>query len=217
MTVSSIHNAPDFWRLVVVGGCTPSVGKTQLVCDVLRAFPKVNWIAGKITEAGDGVCTLNWVTDPNAETESGRFLVAGAARSFWLRYKQGSLRECLAILAQSLADAQAGSGDSRKKALIVESDSLVQFVKPSLYFAVIDPDREDFTESAQTALERANALVLRRGMTDPTVPPALLWMKVPPKLLQQRPSVLQSQGEPLPRPLESLIHQMLDDPPSVSF
>ena len=40
----------------------------------------------------------------------------------------------------------------------------MQFLKPSLYFAVIDPDKEDFKELAQKALDRANALVLRGGV-----------------------------------------------------
>ncbi len=95
----------------------------------------------------------------------------------------------------------------------------MQFVKPSLYFAVIDPDKEDFKESALAALERANALVLRAGPAEAEVEasPAPLWMKMPAKLLQQKPSVLQRIGEPLPWPLESLIYQMLDDAPTVSF
>jgi hypothetical protein len=43
------------WRLVVVGGHTRSIGKTQLVCDIIAAFPKTEWIAGKITQYGHGV------------------------------------------------------------------------------------------------------------------------------------------------------------------
>ncbi len=47
------------WRVIVVGGHTRSIGKTQLVCDVIRAFPEENWIAGKITQYGHGVCAKN--------------------------------------------------------------------------------------------------------------------------------------------------------------
>ncbi len=123
------------------------------------------------------------------------------------------------MLLQGLKEtsSELAKGDGRKKALIFESNSLMQLVKPSLYLAVIDPDKEDFTESALAALERANVLVLRAGTVESDAPPAPLWMKMPAKLLQQRPSVLQRIGEPLPRPLESLISQMLDDPPTVSF
>ena len=92
----------------------------------------------------------------------------------------------------------------------------MQFVKPSLYFAVIDPFREDFKESAQVALDRAHALVLR-GEVGADGPPAPLWMKLPAKLLQEKPSVLQREGEPLPAPLEVLVHRMLDAPPTIQL
>ncbi len=235
MMADAEENTPALWRLVLIGGQTRNIGKTQLVCDVIRAFPKVNWTAGKITlnddETGvqnadalggaptDSICALEWEAHADTGTDSAQFLAAGAKRAFWLRAKPGFLSECFPLLRQALREAAvaAGPGDSPKRALVVESNSLLQFVSPSLYFAVIDPDKEDFENSAQAALNRANALVLRAALATGKSPPAPLWMKVPPELLQQRPSVLQRVGEPLPRPLESLILQMLDDAPSVSF
>src|SRR5258708_3849616 len=81
------------WRLVVVGGHTRSIGKTQLVCDIIAAFPKTEWIAGKITQYGHGVCAqngencdcapeehvcaLDWETNAETGTDSARFLAAG--------------------------------------------------------------------------------------------------------------------------------------------
>jgi hypothetical protein len=213
------------WRLVVVGGHTRSIGKTQLVCDIIAAFPKTEWIAGKITQYGHGVCAqngencdcaplehvcaLDWETRADTGTDSARFLAAGAKRSFWLRTKQGFLAEGLPLLRQALSEV-AREEESRT-AVILESNSLMQFVKPSLYFAVIDPLREDFKESAQIALDRAHALVLR-GDVGGDGPPAPLWMKLPAKLLQEKPSVLQPEGQPLPGPLEVLVHRMLDGP-----
>ena len=92
-------NGEELWRLVVVGGHTRSIGKTQLVCDVIQAFPKVIWIAGKITQYGHGVCAqngencecaptdhvcaLDWESQPDSGTDSARFLAAGATKSFW--------------------------------------------------------------------------------------------------------------------------------------
>jgi hypothetical protein len=219
------------WRLVVVGGHTRSIGKTQLVCDVIAAFPSANWVAGKITQYGHGVCAQNgdncdcaplehvcaidWERSTESGTDSARFLAAGAKRSFWLRTKQGFLAEGMPLLRQAMKDVESELDPTQKSALIVESNSLMQFVTPSLYFAVIDPGKEDFKESAQIALDRANALVLRVATIDDAAPPAPLWMKLPAKLLQERPSVLQREGEDLPRPLEALVYQMLDDPAGV--
>src|SRR5580698_5380831 len=184
--------------IIVVGGHTRSVGKTQLVCDIISALPEANWIAGKITQYGHGICAQNghdcdcapdehvcaisWEHDPTTGTDSARFLAAGAKRSFWLRTKQGFLAEGLPDLRQALADV-AQEPFAENAALIVESNSLMQFLKPSLYFAVIDPSREDFKESAQLALDRAQALVLR-GSVGGDAPAAPLWMKLPAKLLQ---------------------------------
>ncbi len=225
----------ELWRLIVVGSQTRNIGKTQLICDVIQAFPKVEWIAGKITSYGDEsypqglessvgapteqLCAWEWELRADQGTDSARFLAAGANRSFQLRSKRGLLAECLPLLHQALRglNPESQASESRRKALIVESNSLMLFVKPSLYFAVIDPDKEDYTDSAQSSLDCATALVLRRGAAQDDATPASLWMNVPAQLLQMRPSVLQRIGEPLPRPLVSLIHQMLEDPPTVSF
>jgi hypothetical protein len=219
-------------RLIVVGGHTRSIGKTQLVCDVIAAFPSTYWIAGKITQYGHGVCAqngencdcaptehvcaLDWEQQLDTGTDSARFLAAGAKRSFWLRTRQGFLAEGLPLLREALREAVGGVPGGQSLAVIVESNSVMQFVNPSLYFAVIDPQRDDFKNSAQTELDRAHALVLR-GETTGDAPPAPLWMRLPEKLLKEKPSVLQREGEKLPAPLEVLVHRILECPPGISL
>ena len=247
------------WRLIVVGGHTRSIGKTQLVCDVIQAFPGTQWIAGKITQYGHGVCArngencdcaptdhvcaLDWETQTNTGTDSARFLAAGASRAFWLRTKQGYLAEGLPLLRQALSEIDEeiaapqglrpavsqvarpdrqvaakseGTASAARRAVIVESTSLMQFLKPSLYFAVLDPLKEDFKESAQLALDRAQALVLR-GRVAGDEPPAPLWMKLPARLLREKASVLQLEGEKLPEPLWELVHRILEQPADVKL
>jgi len=220
------------WRLIVVGGHTRNIGKTQLVCDVIRAFPQTRWIAGKITQHGHGAgplhgessdcalgghdCALDWETRTDTGTDSARFLAAGAKRSFLLRIEQGHLAEGLPLLRKALREATLKSSAQASQAVIVESNSLLQFVKPSLYFAVIDPLLEDFKESAQMALDRAHALVLR-AETPPEGSPAPLWMRLPAKLLQEKPTVLQREGEGLPEPLQALVHRILEGAPGVEL
>ena len=108
------------WRVVVVGGHTRSIGKTQLVCDIVSAFPKTEWIAGKITQYGHGVCAqngencdcapeehvcaLDWEARADTGTDSARFLAAGAKRAFWLRTKQGYLAEGMPLLRRALEE-----------------------------------------------------------------------------------------------------------------
>jgi hypothetical protein len=224
-----VSRAPR-WRVIVVGGHTRSIGKTQLVCDVISAFPEANWIAGKITQYGHGVCAENgkncdcapdehicaieWEALPQSGTDSARFLVAGAKRSFWLRTKQGFLAEGLPLMREALRRALPETGEDWPP-LILESNSLLQFLKPSLYFAVIDPSREDFKDSARVALDRADALVLRGRMEAPAAAPS--WIRLPRNLLRTKPSVSQREGEPLPEPLEVLIRRALEAPPGVTL
>lgn len=99
--------------------------------------------------------------------------------------------------------------------VILESNSLLQFLKPSLYFAVIDPAREDFKDSARVALDRADALVLRGPMETPAAAPS--WIKLPASLLRTKPSVSQHEGELLPEPLHVLIDRALQTPPSITL
>ena len=219
------------WRVIVVGGHTRSIGKTQLVCDVIAAFPQANWIAGKITQYGHGVCAqngencdcaptehvcaLDWEKKSDTGTDSARFLAAGAHRSFWLRTKQGFLAEGLPLLRGALEQVPPDSAGELPP-LILESNSLLQFLKPSLYFAVVDPAKEDFKDSARTALDRADVLVLRGSPASfSTAPPS--WVKLPARLLREKPSVLQQEGEALPEPLRVLVQRVLGAPASISI
>lgn len=219
------------WRVIVVGGHTRSIGKTQLVCDVIAAFPNADWIAGKITQYGHGVCAqngnncdcaptehvcaLDWELHADTGTDSSRFLAAGARRSFWLRTKQGFLAEGLPLLRAAVKEAQTTSY-GELPTLILESNSLLQFLKPSLYFAVVDPSKKDFKDSARAALDRADALVLRGSATTFSAA-APAWTQLPSHLLRERPSVLQQEGELLPEPLRVLVQRTLESPATVSI
>ena len=208
------------YRLIVVGGHTRSIGKTQLVCDLVAALPEANFIAGKITQYGHGVCAQNgehcgcapdehasafsWEESATSGTDSARFLAVGAKRAFWLRTKQGFLAEGLPVLRESLNSLGTDAVEGPLN-VIVESNSLLQFLKPSLYLTVLDPRREDFKQSARNALDRADAFVLRHDLAVAAAP----WPQVSAKLFHGRPAFLQREGEPLPQPLVSLVRESL--------
>ena len=230
MAASSKNGSPS-WRVIVIGGHTRSIGKTQLVCDIIAAFPQAHWIAGKITQYGHGVCAqngdncdcaptehvcaINWETQSVSGTDSSRFLAAGAHRSFWLRTKQGFLAEGLPLLRTALQETLRDPGTDPPP-LIVESNSLLQFLRPSLYLAVLDPAKEDFKDSARAALDRADALVFRSPSEAlPSATPA--WTRLPARLLKEKPSVVQREGEPLPGPLHVLVQRALEAPAGVSL
>jgi hypothetical protein len=209
------------WQVIVVGGHTRSIGKTQLVCDLISAFPEKSWVAGKITQYGHGVCAQNgescdcapdehvcaisWEKQPN-ETDSGRFLTAGARRSFWLRTKEGFLAEGMPLLRAALREIepeQAGSPGN----LILESNTLLQLLKPSLYLMVVDPTKMDFKNSARMQMDRASAVILRQAAADVTT----AWVGASTKPLHGKPQFLQRVGDELPAELRNQVRDMLRD------
>jgi hypothetical protein len=220
MSTSSANN-----RVIVIGGHTRSIGKTQLVCDIIAAFPQANWIAGKITQYGHGVCAQNGATcdcapdehiraisweqkNTDADTDSARFVAAGARKSFWLRTKQGFLAEGMPLFREALQDAD---GDGRAVNVIIESNTLLQFLRPSLYLMVLHPGKADFKDSARLQVNRASAYVLREGLREGEAAIeanqdwAAAWKRIPPHFLRAKPLFLQREGERLPVPLVELI------------
>jgi hypothetical protein len=218
------------WRLIVVGGHTRSIGKTQLVCDLIAAFPDANWIAGKITQYGHGVCARNgkccdcapnehicaltWEKKPS-HTDSGRFLAAGARRSFWLRTKQGRLAEGMPLLRSALGDCESDLVSGTQN-LILESNTLLEFVKPSLYLMVVDVSKPDFKESARRQTSEASAVILRRPMQEGIANGGTRagWNGIA-ELLANKPQFLQRENDLLPPELLSRMRGTLSDGASI--
>jgi hypothetical protein len=153
--------------IVVVGGHSRSVGKTSVVAGLIAALPAYNWTAFKITQFGHGRCSLNgkpcdcapndrcWAIteerDQSGKSDSARFLAAGAKRSFWVRTEQGRLDEALPAIQRRITEAENA---------ILESNSILQFIRPDIYISVLDLGTKDFKNSARRFLERADAIVL---------------------------------------------------------
>jgi hypothetical protein len=153
--------------IVVVGGHSRSVGKTSVVAGLISALRHYAWTAVKITQYGHGVCSANGapcdcVTADHAwaiseeksregDSDTSRFLLAGAVRSLWVRTEQGRLAEAMPALRQRL---------ERSRHVIVESNSVLKFLRPGLYLTVLDPATEDFKTSAREFLDRADAVIL---------------------------------------------------------
>ncbi len=171
--------------ILVIGGHTRSVGKTSVVAGLISALPEFHWTALKVTQYGHGICSANgapcdcatgdhsWAVTEEKRTEemhpgertaertnkkdradasdTARFLAAGADHAWWVRTEQGRLAEAMPRVRAILASAQN---------IIIESNSILRFLKPDLYITVLDPATEDFKSSAQQFLDRADAVLL---------------------------------------------------------
>ena len=172
---------------IVIGGHSRNLGKTSVVAGLIAALPEFQWTAVKITQFGHGVCSVNGescdcATDEhtqaiseeksrNGDSDTSRFLVSGAARSLWVRTKQG-------WLAEAMPDVRARLGDARN--VIIESNSVMKFLRPDLYIPVLDFNTADFKDSARAFLDRADAVILHEAKSADAIP---AWKDVSLKLL----------------------------------
>jgi len=161
--------------LIVVGGHTRNIGKTSVVAGLIQALPQFDWTAMKITQFGHGICSASGTgcdcclapEHPYAiaqerrpgHSDTGRFLAAGARRAYWVRTATGQLGSAL----PAVREVHAASRN-----LIVESNSLVEFLTPDLFLMVLDFAQKDFKASSRRFLGRADAfVVIERGMRQP--------------------------------------------------
>jgi len=158
---------------LVIGGHTRSVGKTSVVAGLISALPEFHWTAMKITQYGHGICSAHgqacdcatadhaWAVSEeknrDGKSDTSRFLVAGAAHAWWVRTEQGRLAEAMPRVRQILAASENA---------IIESNSILRFIKPDLYLTVLDPQTADFKASAQIFLDRADAVLLHAAGSD---------------------------------------------------
>ncbi len=114
------------------------------------------------------------------------------------------------MLRTALREAEAGL-DREPGNLILESNTLLQFWKPSLYLVVLDPTKADFKESARLQLDRASAFVLREALPEANdTGTSVAWTGVPLQLLRGKPQFLQREGETLPGGLAEAARVVLE-------
>ena len=158
--------------IVVVGGHSRNIGKTSVVEGLIAALPELRWTAFKVTQFGHGMCSANGepcdcetaehavaVSEEqvggDGTTDSGRYLAAGAVRSLWVRTRQGDLSEAMPRIRKELERAENA---------IIESNSIMRFLRPDIYLSVLDPETADFKDSARYFLDRADAVLVPEGV-----------------------------------------------------
>lgn len=175
--------------IVVIGGHSRSVGKTSVVAGLIAALPELHWTAVKITQYGHGICSADgqacdcatgdhsWaVTEEKnsyGDSDTSRYLSAGAQRAWWVRTEQGRLAEAMPRIRELLTASEN---------VILESNSVLKFLRPDLYLTILDPSTIDFKNSAREFLDRASAVVLHEPRKD-----APTWSSVSLKPVEGKP------------------------------
>jgi hypothetical protein len=120
--------------IVVIGGQARNVGKTTAVCDIIQATPELDWVAIKVTPHSHGEA-------PSADVDTERFLAAGA-------------RE--AHLLHDPADLPSTGN------LIIESNSVVEHLRPDLFVFVLNHAVPEWKASATRVFSQASIVVESR-------------------------------------------------------
>ena len=157
---------------------------------IIAAMPERNWLAIKITQFGHGVCSadgkpcdcdtgdhfvaISEERSVTSRTDTSRYLASGARRSVWVRTRQGMLADAMPRIRKELATSEN---------IIIESNSVLRFLRPELFLSVLDPSIADFKPSARYFLDRADAVLLPSGR----LPGATGWNEVSLKLLFGKP------------------------------
>lgn len=126
--------------LVGIGGHGRNVGKTSVIVGLIRSLAEVRWTAVKLSPH-------RHKPKPGPGTDTARFLEAGAVHSYLL----ADPSELGPIL-------ESGAN------VIVESNQVVDFVKPDLFLMVLDFSVAEFKESARRYMAFADGyIIIDRG------------------------------------------------------
>lgn len=153
--------------MVGVGGFTSDVGKTTLMCQLLRAFP--GWEAIKTTRGHYRSCgkdplaccvsdllgeqaVIHSGRDSNfsAGKDTGRYWEAGATNVHWV----------IATDAQVADGIQSALELVKAPGVFIEGNSFTEHLKPDFFIMVARPDLHKIKTSARRALARVSAVYL---------------------------------------------------------
>ncbi len=191
------HETP---RIILITGQCSSVGKTTLAADIIHAFPEPDWLALKITghhtdritsEAG---YAFHAESDREGKSDTSRYLAAGANRSFLVEIRAGYFTEAMQEINLLIAGAET---------VLVEGNSVLEYLHPSLALLVLDPRKSDFKPSARKALSQIDAVVLRSAIH------TAYWQGINPQRVASIPNYLQPFHRPLRIGLRCLIRRSL--------
>jgi hypothetical protein len=178
---------------IVVGGHARKVGKTSIVAGLIAAFSHRPWTAVKISShrhansSDSGEFEIFQETDPWGDSDSSRYLAAGASTSIWVQAEEESYDAAIQQLLPIVRSSPF---------LIVESNRILNFIEPDLCLMALRYDIEDFKDSARAMIMKAHALVATNSTT---LYPA--WKGVVPEVLTRVPIFSAANFQQLPEGL----------------
>jgi hypothetical protein len=146
--------------IIVVGGNARKVGKTSVISGLISHLIEYNWMAFKITPHAHCGDDLQIVEEKSRDrnTDTSRFLVAGAKKAFLV---------CVPVEGMEAAMPDIRKELDKARNAIIESNSILEFIKPDIYLSILDPAVADFKSPAQQWLGQADAVLIKLGVARP--------------------------------------------------
>jgi hypothetical protein len=164
-------------NMLIIGGASRNVGKTELVCGLLRRLGQENRIISlKISGINPGTDPHHGDHGPPPEKfhlleetsteglkDSSRMLLAGAYRAFYLRTRDEYLQEALDYFF-TIAD--------KRSVIICESILVRRLVSPGLFIIIRSKNEESVKKSLGEVQHLADLTIISDGIAfspDPSV------------------------------------------------
>lgn len=161
-------------NILVVGGTNRNLGKTEFICGLLRRFSGREIIVIKIktlypddlAHHGRGTSFIgNYVVREESCSgkleDSKRFLAAGAYRVFYIKSHA-------AYLGKAFKEALAGS--QKNQLFIVESNSIMEHIRPGAFILLSGPDNTVYKPSSLKYFDKADIVIKSTGNSFETGP-----------------------------------------------
>jgi hypothetical protein len=156
--------------IIAVGGFTSEVGKTTLLCDLLRAFP--GWEAIKTTRGhyrscgkDAHACCVSHLLQDEPVIRSGRELTYAPGKDTGRYWDAGAVNVHWVIATDSQVEDGITEAINRVKStgVFVEGNSFTEYLDPDFFIMVTRPDDLKIKTTARKALSRVSAFYLSGG------------------------------------------------------
>jgi hypothetical protein len=153
--------------IVGVGGFTSEVGKTTLLCELLRAFP--GWEAIKTTRGhyrscgkDPHACCVSDLLEDEPVIRSGRELTYSPGKDTGRYWDSGAANVHWVIATDSQVDTgiKKALGFVQAPGVFVEGNSFTKFIKTDYFIMVIRPDVLKIKTTAREAGHRVSAFYI---------------------------------------------------------
>ncbi len=153
--------------IIAVGGFTSEVGKTTLLCDLLRTFP--GWEAIKTTRGhyrscgkDANACCVSHLLQNEPVIRSGRELTYAPGKDTGRYWDAGAANVHWVIATDTQVEDGIKKAINRVKApgVFVEGNSFTEYIDPDFFIMVARSDDLKIKSTARKALTRVSAFYL---------------------------------------------------------